>query len=74
LDEGHVCLGAELHNQTQEYKDEVEVEVEIKIERASVGAAASPRLSGRFCTCGSLMTQTGSCYTCGNCGANTGCG
>lgn len=31
--------------------------------------------SGRLCgKCGHTMRQTGSCYTCPNCGENTGCG
>jgi ribonucleoside-diphosphate reductase alpha chain len=25
-------------------------------------------------TCGTLMTRSGSCYRCGNCGATSGCG
>jgi ribonucleoside-diphosphate reductase alpha chain len=24
--------------------------------------------------CGGMMQRTGSCYTCGSCGFNTGCG
>lgn len=35
----------------------------------------SSRASGQFCgTCGTLMRQTGPCYTCPGCGNTTGCG
>lgn len=31
-------------------------------------------MGSKPCTCGGLMVQSGSCYTCSSCGNNTGCG
>lgn len=30
--------------------------------------------SGKLCSCGAMMNQTGTCFTCSFCGANSGCG
>jgi len=35
---------------------------------------ANPQPSGMICVCGTEMTRTGTCLSCPNCGANSGCG